>query len=228
MPVAEGDDRHAGLLMKEAAEPGGTEAGTRCDALEGQAGDIGRDEPGGALDGRMHIADGNLGCAFKAMPGLKEQIGEAGVEQGRTGDVGCELGERGVEAAVLGRREAADTGVIVILTQQQPRCGIGSDAADGFAAENGDPHFEVGGELEEHVLLGGEEPEEVAAADLVAPVGEEVGSGAAEDKVELKLGVVMLLVAVAGVSVSPSEAVEGVWDGKALAHRRQKTITSQP
>ena len=176
LSISEVDHGEPGLLLEEPAEAGGAEAGAASELVEAERGGVFADEMRGAFHGGMDIAYRNIGGALEAVPGLKQSVAEPGVEQtGLVGGAG-ELGEELFEAleVLFGEAAAAFAGGFGL--KEDAGCGIGGGPLDGLALEDGDPHFEVAGLLEQHVLLRGEEPEEIAATYLVPAVGEEVGS----------------------------------------------------
>lgn len=147
------------------------------------------DEVRGAFHGGMQVVNGDLSGAQKAAPGAQDEIGEAGVECAGVCGGFAQFGQKIFEPFDVWLGETAAGILRLFFLQEGGGVGVNDGTADSAAAENGDPHFEIGGLLEEDVLLRGEEPKEVATADLIAAIAEQIGAGAADDEVEFELGV---------------------------------------
>jgi hypothetical protein len=156
------------------------------------------------------------------LPSGEEGEPEASVEQAvillHGGDVG-EEGFQFVESG-LGQASAIFTGGVGLT--QDAGGGIGSDLADGFGFYDADPHLEVGRLLDEHVFLRGEKPEEIATADLVFAVGEQIEAGAAGDEVELQFGVMVHGVGAPELAVVPEVSIEAGGQFEELVHDDKK------
>ena len=179
------------------------------------------DESGGAFDGWMQFADGNLGGGLEAGPRVKKGVAQAGIfEAGFTS--GGELGEEIFKARKIARREAAAGLAGEVALEEGASVGVDGAGADGAAAKDGNPHFEVGCLLDEHVFLRGEEPEEIAATDLVAAVAEQVGAATAGDEVELEFDVMVAAIGGGEIGVTPDVAVLRGRELEALQHGDKK------
>ena len=93
---------------------------------------------------------------------------------------------------------------------------------DGAAPEDDDPHLEVGSLFDKNMFLCGEEPEKVAAANLVASFAEQIGASTSGDEVQLELGMVMTPVGSGGVRIAPGHAIEFRRKIKMLQHGDKK------
>jgi hypothetical protein len=72
------------------------------------------------------------------------------------------------------------------------------------------------------MLLRWEQPKQIAAAYLVFPVAEKVGSGAMRDKIELQFCVMMAAVGARGIVIAPDLTVEIGWKPEVLQHDDKK------
>ena len=221
LTVAELDDVGAGLFFEEAAEARGAKADGGGEAREAVFGGGVADESGGALDGGMELTDGNVGGGLEAGPCMKKGVAQAGVPEADLAG-GGELGEEVFKTREIARVEAAAGLAGEVALEQGAGGRVDGAGADGAAAEDGDPPFEVGCLLDEDVFLRGEEPEEVAAADLVAAVAEEVGAATAGDEVELELDVMVAAIGGGEVGIAPDVAVECGRELEALQHVDKK------
>ena len=170
----------------------------------------------------MQAALRNLAGMIEALPGVQQCIGKAGVQKaGFAGYIG-ELREEFLKAReiLLTQATAGVSGEAALL--QGNRHGIGGAAFDQPAAEDDDPHLEVGCLLDEDMLLCGEEPEQVAASYLVLSVAEQISSSAACDEIQLQLSVVMPPVGAGRVGVAPRHTVEICGKFEPLQHDDKK------
>lgn len=95
-------------------------------------------------------------------------------------------------------------------------------AFDRAALEDDDPHLEVGSLFDQHVFLCREEPEKIAAANLVTAITEQISSRASGDEVQLEFGVVVAPVGSRRGGVAPDHAVEFGRKIKTLQHGDKK------
>ena len=105
---------------------------------------------------------------------------------------------------------------------QNPGVRVGRNPPDGFGLEDADPHFEVGGLLDQDMFLGRKEPEQVAAVNPIFAIGQQIETGALGDQVELQLGVMMLGVGPPVLAVMPEVAVPFRRQMEVLAHDDKK------
>jgi len=183
--LAEGSEADAGLLLEEAAEAGGAEAGAVGEGVEAD-GAVGAGEEAGSLgDGGVDVGarDGFAG-ELVGLPRGDERVIEGGVDEreifadGTFVDVVEEVDVAGIDLAaedVAGIAGAEDAAV----------AGTGA-APDEPGLEDDDPHGEIVGPINEDVFLSGEEPNHGTGKERDAAVAEEVGGFAGEDEVDLE------------------------------------------
>ena len=92
LPVAELDDRNAGLLFEETTEARWTKTDSARELRKAVIAFIADQKARGVLDRRMHAAHGDLAGAIETFPRVQENVGEAGVQEACF--VGC-FGELG-------------------------------------------------------------------------------------------------------------------------------------
>lgn len=221
LAIAELDDVGTGLFFEEAAETRGAEADDGREFGKTVLGVRMADESGGAFDGWVQLADGDVGGGLETGPRVKKRVAQASVPEAGFAS-GGELGEEVFKTREIARGEAAAGVAGEAALEQGAGAGVDGAGADGAAAEDGDPHLEVGCLLDEDVFLGGEEPKEIAAADLVAAVAEEVGAATAGDEVELELDVAVATIGGGEMGVTPDVAVECGRKLEALQHVDKK------
>ena len=78
-----------------------------------------------------------------------------------------------------------------IVLEQGSRVPARRDPSDESGPEHRPPELVVGGLVDQDVILAGKEPGQRAGRERIAPVAEQVGGGAADDEVELELGMAM-------------------------------------
>lgn len=79
---------------------------------------------------------------------------------------------------------------------------------DGAPLEDYDPHLEIEGLFDEDVFLRREEPEKIAATDLITTVAEKIRARALGDEIQFEFGMVMAPVGSSGVGIAPGHAIE--------------------
>jgi hypothetical protein len=80
----------------------------------------------------------------------------------------------------------------------------------------------VGGLVDQEVILTGEEPGQRAGGELIAPVAEQVGGGAANDEVDLELGMAMGAWSNVADSVPYHASIEASPNSEVVDHRKKR------
>ena len=188
--LAEGGEADAGLLLEEAAEAGGTEAGVAGEGVEADGAVGVGEEAGGLGDGGVDVGagDGFVG-ELVGLPG-----GDKGVVEGRVEEF-----EVVTDGAFIDMVEEVDVAGIDLAAEDVAGIAGAEDAAvagtgaafDKAGLEDDDPHGEIVGPIDENVFLFGEEPDHGTGEERDAAVAEEVGGLAGEDEVDLEFLVMM-------------------------------------
>lgn len=219
--ISELSDRKAGLLVKKTTQAGGTEPCAARELLERETFVAFADETRSALDGRMEVAHGNIRRALERLPRSQQSISEACVHD--SGLVsGCNLGEQRIEPLQFVLREPAAGFAAELSSQQRPGRRVSCNAPYGAPAKDGDPHAEVRRLFDEHVILRGEEPEQVTSTDLVAAVAQEIDAQAAGDEVQFEFVVRVAPIGGSDMIVLPHAALQIGRQVEALAHDDKK------
>jgi hypothetical protein len=170
----------------------------------------------------MQAAFGDLARASETLPCVQEGEGEAGIQKtGFTGSVG-KLREELLEAGEVRLAQAAAGVSREASLLKGKRCRIGRAAFDQPPPEDEDPHLKIRSLLDEDVLLGGEEPEQVASADSIMTITQEIGSGATRDEIQLELFMVVPPVRTGRVGVTPRHTIEICREFEPLQHDDKK------
>ena len=106
--------------------------------------------------------------------------------------------------------------------QERKGWRVGGAALNQPAPKDNDPHLEVGSLFNEDMLLRREEPEQVAAADLIVTVAKQIGARTTCDEVQLELCVVMPPVRTRRIGVTPCHTVEISGKFEPLQHGDKK------
>lgn len=221
LAVAKVDQGEASLLVEEAAETSRTQSGFPRQFGKRKRGSVVADEPRGALDRWMNVLDGDVAGVLKALPGEEQRVGNTGIEKGLMPG-GGEIGEEPLDTLHVLLGEAA-AGVAVHAGLNEGASGnVDGDAANHSAAKDSDPHAEVGSLFDEDMLLRGEEPEKISAADFVPALAEEIDAPAAGDEIQFKFGVGMTAVGGGKVVVLPDAAIEFGLQMQVLTHDKKR------
>lgn len=163
---------------------------------------------GGALNGGVNFISRDFASALEALPCVEKCVCQTRIEKARfcggSGEIAEDLFD--VDEVLLGEASAGVGGQR--LLEKRMRSGIDSVTFDGAALEDDDPHLKVGSLLDKDMFLRGEEPEKIAATNLVATVTEKIGARASGDEIQFELGVVMTPVGSSGAGITPGHAVE--------------------
>jgi hypothetical protein len=191
--VAEPADRHAGLLLEYPAQVRRAQAGSPRQRSEIACVRVGSQDPSDRLHRRMQIdAFDDVVAVEERSPGEAQQVRQPGVDKNVVHrlcmtyfvEEGAETtNPPGVETA----RELPDG----ILCQQGSRVPGRRDLGDESGPEHCPPELVVGGLVDQEVILTRKQPGQRAGRELIAPVAEQVGGGAADDEVDLELGMAM-------------------------------------
>ena len=96
------------------------------------------------------------------------------------------------------------------------------DLSDQSWPEHRPPELVVGGLLDQDVILTGKEPGQRAARERMAPVAEQVGGGAADDEVDLELGVAMRAGANVANPVPNHASIQASPNSEVVDHRKKR------
>ena len=80
----------------------------------------------------------------------------------------------------------------------------------------------VGGLVDQDVILTGEQPGQRAGRERIAPVAEQVGGGAADDEVDLELGMAMGAGSNVADRVPNHASIEAGPDSEVVDHRKKR------
>lgn len=221
LTVAKIDEGKPSLLVKEAAESACTQA--RIPGKLGQRTGVVAiaDKPGSALYCRVNVHRGYVARMLEALPGEKQCISDACVEKRRMLG-GGEIGKKIAEPLQILLSEASAGFAFERGLREGPSRRIESDPTNHPTAEDCDPHAEVGGLLDEDVILRGKQPEEVAAADLITAAPDEVDASTASYEVQFEFGVSMAAIGRGKVVVLPDSSVQFSWQMKMLTHDKKR------
>ena len=221
LAIAEIDQGETCLLVKKPAEPACAEPSFTRNVRNRTIGSAVADKARGALHGGVNVLHGNSAGVLEAIPGEEQSIRESGVEQGLR-LFGGKLREKIPETlcVLLGQAAAcfaSDAGL-----EERSGGDVDGDAANHPAAEHADPHAEIWSLFDEHVFLCGEEPEEIAAADFVTAVTEEVYAATPGDKIQFQLRMSVAAVGSGKVVVMPETAIQFRRQMQMLTHDKKR------
>jgi hypothetical protein len=80
----------------------------------------------------------------------------------------------------------------------------------------------VGGLVDQDVILTGKEPGQRAGRERIAPVAEQVGAGAADDEVDLELGMAMRARPDVANPVPNGASIQGSPNSEVIDHRKKR------
>ena len=156
-------------------------------------------------------------------PGEAQQVRQPGVDKNVVHRLGMlYFVEEGAEttnpAGVKTARELPDR----ILLQQGSRVPGRRDLSDQSGSEHRSPKLVVGGFVDQDVFLTGKQPGQRAGRERIAPVAEQVGGGAADDEVDLKLGMAMGAGSNVADSVPDHASIEASPNSEVVDHRKKR------
>ena len=157
-------------------------------------------------------------------PGEAQQVRQPGVDQQRRPTVSRvahlveERAETANAAGVQTARELPDG----IVLQQGSRVPGRRDPSDESGPEHRPPELVVGGLVDQDVILTGKQPGQRARRERIAPVAEQVGGGAADDEVDLELGMAMGAGSHVADPVANHAAIESGPDSEVVDHRKKR------
>ena len=96
------------------------------------------------------------------------------------------------------------------------------DLSDQSGPEHRPPQLVVGGLVDQEVILTGEEPGQRAGGELIAPVAEQVGGRAADDEIELELGMAMRAGPTVVDGVPNHASIEAGSNSEVIDHRKKR------
>ena len=120
----------------------------------------------------------------------------------------------GVETA----RELSDG----IVLQQGSRLPGRRDPSDQSGPEHRPPELVVGGLVDQDVILARKEPGQRAGRERIAPVAEQVRGGAANDEVDLELGMAMRPGSNVADPVPDHASIEASPNSEVVDHRKKR------
>lgn len=138
---------------------------------------------GGALNGGVNLIGRDLACVLEALPCVEKCVCQTRIEKARFCGGGGEIVEDPFEVdEVLLFESPAGIGGQRLL-KKRTRVRVDSMTSDCATFKDNDPHLEVRSLLDKDVFLCREEPEEVAATNLIAAVAEEISADTSGDEV---------------------------------------------
>jgi hypothetical protein len=220
--VAKVNDSRPCLLFEEATKARRVKSCVMGKLRQRAIGRVGTYSARDVFNGGMQRADWNLCRSLKALPGMKKCIAETGIHQ-----AGICRGRRKFMEKLFNVREVTldETAAKVAregALQKYAGTGINCISADSTTAKGCDPHGEARRLLHEHVFLRRKKPEEIATANFITPVAEQVYAFAMRYQVQFKLGVVVRPVCAGGIRITPNIAFENSGQLKTLKHNNKK------
>lgn len=221
LAVAEIHECDAGLLLEQTAQARRAQAGSAREFVQARRGGFVADQARGAFDGGMNVAHGDIGGVFEILPGIEQRVAQAGIEVAGTFARGGDFGEQVFESreVALWQSPTVFTGGICLTQNFCVR--VGGNSPHGLGFEDADPHFEIGCLFNEDVFLRRKKPEQIATANLVFAIGQQVEARALGDEVEFQFGVAVHGIAPV-VAVMPKVSVPFRRQVEALAHSDKK------
>ena len=96
------------------------------------------------------------------------------------------------------------------------------DLSDESGPEHRPPELMVGRLVDQDVILTGKQPGQRAGRELIAPVAEQVGGGAAHDEVDLELGMAVGAGSNVADPVPYHASIEASPNSKVVDHRKKR------
>jgi len=210
------------LLLEQPAEACRAQAGPTSHFVQRKGIFFVTDEPGGPLYGRMHIAHGNPSSSLKALPRVQQRVAQPGVKEARLFVTAGNFRKQLLQPGKVILCHAPAGFALERWPQQCERIGIRRSAFYSFAAEDGNPHLELSGLLNEHVFLRREEPKQIAAPNSIAAIADQVRARSTGDEVEFKLSMRVPAVGAGCIAIAPQGAIERIRNVKTLTHGDKK------
>lgn len=221
LTVAEVDQRESCLLVEEATEASRAQSRIPCQFRKRPRGRAVPDQSRNAFYRGMYILYGDIARTLEAFPGEKQSVRNSRIQQ-RLMSCSRKVRVDFPESLHVLLCEAPASIALNVRLKQGTSWDINGSTANHPTAKNADPHPKIRCLFYENVFLGGKEPEEIATADLVAAISEEVDTTAASYKVELKFGVSMATVCRGKVVVLPNATVQLRLQVKVLTHDKKR------
>jgi len=159
----------------------------------------------------------------KRAPGEDQQIPEAGIEEDVVERLGIvHLSEERAEAHDPGGVEATRELPDGILLEQGSRFSRRRDPTDKRRPEDRPPELVVDRLVDQDVILTGKEPGQGALRKFVATLAEQVGRGAADDEVDLDLGMAVGARSHVSGHVSNHSPIDAVPKPEVIQHRKKR------
>ena len=222
--VAEPADRHAGLLLEYPAQVRRAQVRSPRERSEIACVRVGSQYPSDRFHRRMQIdAFDDVVAVEERSPGEAQQVRQPGVDKNVVHRLRMlYFVEEGAEttnpAGVETARELPDG----ILCQQGSRLPGHCDLSDESGPEHRPPELMVGRLVDQDVILTGKQPGQRAGRELIAPVAEQVGGGAANDEVDLELGMAMGAWSNVADSVPYHASIEASPNSEVVDHRKKR------
>ena len=185
---------------------------------------VGSQHASDRLHRRMQIdAFDDVVAVEERSPGEAQQVRQPGVDKNVVHRLRIlHFVEEGAEttnpAGVETARELPDG----ILLQQGSRVPGRRDLSDESRPEHRPPELVVGGLVDQDVILTGKEPGQRAGCERIAPVAEQVGGGAADDEVDLELGMAMGAGSNVADPVPHHASIEASPNSEVVDHRKKR------
>ena len=159
----------------------------------------------------------------KRSPGEAQQVRQPGVDKNVVHRLRIlHFVEEGAETANPAGVETARELPDGILLQQGSRVPGRRDPSDESGPEHRPPELVVGGLVDQDVILTGKEPGQRAGRERIAPVAEQVGGGAADDEVDLELGMAMGAGSDVADPVPNHASIEASPNSEVVDHRKKR------
>jgi hypothetical protein len=131
--------------------------------------------------------------------------------------------EEGTETTNPGGVEPARELPDGILLQQELRLPARRDPSDQSRPEHRPPELVVGGLIDQDVILKRKQPGQRPGREPIAPIAEQVGGGAADDKIDLELGMAMGSGSNLADPVPRHASIEASLNSEVIDHRKKRS-----
>ena len=165
---------------------------------------------------------GRVGGVFKTLPRGKQRVAKAGIEQAGTFACGGNFHQQDFQSRKFRLRQATAVFAGWVGFPQDSRARVCSQPPNGLWFGDANPHFKIDGLLYQHVFLGGKQPKQIAAANLIFAIRKEIEAVSLRHEVELQFGMMMHGIGATVVTVVPDIPVESSGQFKFLAHDDKK------
>ena len=170
----------------------------------------------------MHIVNGHIGGAFETLPGRQQSIAQAGIKKTRLFSRGGNFRQQRFQPRKNRLRKTSAILTRRIRLAQNFGSHVRGQPPDGPRLRDANPHFEIGRLLNQDVFLRGKQPEQIAPANLIFAIGEQVKPAALRHQIELQFRVMMHCVRPAVMAVMPQVTIETGREFELLAHDDKK------